>query len=322
MGRSIIWAICPARGAISSACSSTMPLRPREWQFVRFQVDPRAGARAYLARILWLQGLPDQAMRTAESSLEDARATNHAIVAGSTLSPWRHARSRCGSAIWPRRNITWKCCSTIRQGMRWGAGAPLAAVIRDCSSSSAAMSTPDYGCCAPPSPNQPRPGPPRGCLHSLFQRPRVMPGRSPTGSPAIEEAIVRSEPTEERWLIAELLRVKGELLLLRGAPGAAAAAEGHFRQALDWARRQGALSWELRAATSLARLWRDQAREQRGARAFGAGLRPVHRGLRDGRSESSKERCLRNWCAIVTGSCGRFPNECLYLSQPGYSLVT
>ena len=60
--------------------------------------------------------------------------------------------------------------------------------------------------------------------------------------------------------MAELLRVKGELLLLQGAPGAAAAAEDHFRQALDWARRQGALSWELRAATSLARLLRDRDR--------------------------------------------------------------
>jgi predicted ATPase len=38
------------------------------------------------------------------------------------------------------------------------------------------------------------------------------------------------------------------------------AAEDHFRQALDWARRQGALSWELRAATSLARLLRDRDR--------------------------------------------------------------
>jgi len=47
---------------------------------------------------------------------------------------------------------------------------------------------------------------------------------------------------------------------LQSAPGAAAAAEGHFRQALDWARRQGALSWELRAATSLARLLSDQGR--------------------------------------------------------------
>jgi predicted ATPase len=60
--------------------------------------------------------------------------------------------------------------------------------------------------------------------------------------------------------MSELLRIKGELLRVQGAPGAAAAAEDHFRQALDWARRQGALSWELRAATSLARLWRDQDR--------------------------------------------------------------
>jgi predicted ATPase len=47
---------------------------------------------------------------------------------------------------------------------------------------------------------------------------------------------------------------------LQDAPGAAAAAEDHFRQALDWARRQDALTFELRAATSLARLWRDQNR--------------------------------------------------------------
>jgi predicted ATPase len=48
-------------------------------------------------------------------------------------------------------------------------------------------------------------------------------------------------------------------LLLQGS-GAAAAAEDHYQQALGWARRQGALSWELRAAMSLARLLRDQAR--------------------------------------------------------------
>jgi predicted ATPase len=54
--------------------------------------------------------------------------------------------------------------------------------------------------------------------------------------------------------------------------GAAAAAEGYFRQALDWARRQGALSWELRAATSLARLLSDQERSA-DARAL---LQPVY----------------------------------------------
>src|SRR6202022_520273 len=78
-------------------------------------------------------------------------------------------------------------------------------------------------------------------------------GQIADGLAMIEQAIARSEHTEERWLIAGLLRVKGELILLQGAPGTAVAAEDHFRQALDWARRQGALSWELRAATSLAR---------------------------------------------------------------------
>jgi len=79
-------------------------------------------------------------------------------------------------------------------------------------------------------------------------------GQLAAGRAAVDEALARSESNEERWCVAELLRVKGELVLLENAPDAAAAAEDHFRQALGWARRQGALSWELRAATSLARM--------------------------------------------------------------------
>ena len=82
-------------------------------------------------------------------------------------------------------------------------------------------------------------------------------GRSGTRS---GEALAWAESTGERWPISEVLRLKGELLLLQGATGAAATAEDHFRQALDWAHRQDALSWKLCAATSLARLWRDQGR--------------------------------------------------------------
>jgi predicted ATPase len=77
---------------------------------------------------------------------------------------------------------------------------------------------------------------------------------------AIDDAIARAERTEELWQIAELLRVKGELLLLQNAAPQAAAAEDYFQRALDWAHRQGALSWQLRAVTSLARLRRDQGR--------------------------------------------------------------
>jgi predicted ATPase len=77
---------------------------------------------------------------------------------------------------------------------------------------------------------------------------------------AIDDAIARAERTEELWQFAELLRVKGELVLLEGAAPQAAAAEDYFQRALDWARRQGALSWELRAAASLARLQCDHGR--------------------------------------------------------------
>jgi predicted ATPase len=85
-------------------------------------------------------------------------------------------------------------------------------------------------------------------------------GRVAEGLAELNEAIERSRQTEECWLMADLLRIKGELFLLEGALGAATAAEDHFRQALDWACRQGALSLELRAATSLARLLRGQGR--------------------------------------------------------------
>jgi predicted ATPase len=85
-------------------------------------------------------------------------------------------------------------------------------------------------------------------------------GQIAQGLETIDEALARSERNEDRWCVAELLRIKGELLLLQRGSGTAAAAEDHYQQALGWARRQGALSWELRTATSLARLLRDQYR--------------------------------------------------------------
>jgi len=87
-------------------------------------------------------------------------------------------------------------------------------------------------------------------------------GEVDEGLATVDEALARSERNEERWCVAELLRIKGELLLLQTGPDAVVAAEDHFRQALDWASRQGALSWELRAATSLAHLWRSQGRSK------------------------------------------------------------
>jgi predicted ATPase/DNA-binding winged helix-turn-helix (wHTH) protein len=77
---------------------------------------------------------------------------------------------------------------------------------------------------------------------------------------AVDGALDAAEHSEERWCVPELLCVKGQLFLMSGAPRNEGAAEDQFVQALDMARRQDALSWELRAATSLARLWQRQNR--------------------------------------------------------------
>ena len=63
--------------------------------------------------------------------------------------------------------------------------------------------------------------------------------------------------TEERWAEAELHRTRGELL---GAAQNPAAAQYCFGKALAIARQQGTKFWELRAAMSMARLWRDQGK--------------------------------------------------------------
>src|SRR5262249_54143360 len=77
---------------------------------------------------------------------------------------------------------------------------------------------------------------------------------------AIDEALERCRRNQELWYVAELQRIKGEIALREDSSNAATTAESFFLQSLDSARRQGALSWELRAATSLARLRHSQGR--------------------------------------------------------------
>ncbi len=75
------------------------------------------------------------------------------------------------------------------------------------------------------------------------------------------DALDRVERTGERWFEAELHRLRGEVLLGASEPSIADV-EVEFQRALAIAREQGARFWELRAATSLARLWSDQGRHE------------------------------------------------------------
>jgi predicted ATPase/class 3 adenylate cyclase len=93
-------------------------------------------------------------------------------------------------------------------------------------------------------------------------------GRLDEGLGAIEEALSHVNETDERYYEAEAHRLKGELLLRQGLPGAAAAAEASFRKSLEVARSQQAKTWELRAATNLARLWSSQGRSPEGRKVL------------------------------------------------------
>ena len=77
----------------------------------------------------------------------------------------------------------------------------------------------------------------------------------------IGEAMTAVETTKERWCEAEVHRIAGEIALMSPERNAAKA-EAYFERALAIAREQKAKSWELRAAMSMARLWRDQGKRQ------------------------------------------------------------
>jgi predicted ATPase/DNA-binding winged helix-turn-helix (wHTH) protein len=231
----------------------------RKWQIFRFDVDHWTGARIYLARILWLQGLPDQAMQTAERSLAEARATNHAIPVGQSL-----ALAVCPIALFrgdlaaAKHHVELLRDHSTRHGLaRWNAFSRIyqaELVIRGGDINTgllllrAGFTEPAAVRFAP------------RFFASLMAKALGRVGQIADGLAGIEAVIEQSERTDELWAIAEMLRVKGELLLSQGAPDAGTSAEDYFRRALDRARRQGALSWELRAAMSLARLLRDQGR--------------------------------------------------------------
>ena len=100
-------------------------------------------------------------------------------------------------------------------------------------------------------------------LHlSLLARANAELGQFPYAWRYRDEAMTAIDTTKESWFEAEANRIAGEIALLSPDPDAAKA-EAYFERALAVAGAQQAKSWELRAAMSLARLWRHQGKPQR-----------------------------------------------------------
>ena len=85
----------------------------------------------------------------------------------------------------------------------------------------------------------------------------------------ISEALAQIESSDERWCKSEVNRLAGEIELKFAQPRSMQAAEAYFARALTAARDKQAKSWELRAAMSLARLWRDQGRQEEARKLLG-----------------------------------------------------
>jgi predicted ATPase/DNA-binding winged helix-turn-helix (wHTH) protein len=235
---------------------------------IRFGTDFRVGTRVFLAKVLWLQGFADQAVHMAEQSLGEAEASGHAISQCYVL-----ATAACLIAFWVGDHVaaaryTSKLVDLSRQNAFWAsygaryeralvirAGGPEGRSRRRASGRDGAID-PNLGFRS---------------LNGLMQLAEALgqAGRIAEGLAAVEAGI---EEFEDSCFTPEFIRLKGELTMRQGMPGAVETAETFLRQALDGARAHAALSWELRAATSLARLLRDQGRH---AEAI-ACLQPVY----------------------------------------------
>jgi len=242
----------------------------------RYQIDLRVMAHVFLARIAWLQGFPERAIRTAGTSLAEARAIEHATslcyalaiaacpisllmsdleLAGYYVERLLEVSSTRGLARWHSFGRSFEGLLVMRRGDLENGLRLLRAGLDELGQAASALLW----------------------LIKLFRAEALTrAGRVSDALAAIEDASKPCEQTEERWRLPEILRIKGELALMHDRD--AGQAEGYFRQALDWARRQDAVAWELRAAVSLARL---QAQHGRSREALML-LRPIYNRFTEG----------------------------------------
>jgi predicted ATPase/DNA-binding winged helix-turn-helix (wHTH) protein len=232
-------------------------------QILRFQFDQRVLAQVFLSRILWLQGFPEQAFRMAQMSVEFARAIVHPLSLCIALAD---AACPVGLGIGDLASVEANAAILLelsaKHGLHiwnvWARGVNGAVLIRrgDVVTGLGLLSSAINEVRGTGFVQRNR------VFFGLMAQGLLRAGQAAEGLSIIDEAFAQSGDNEEHWYVAELLRIKGELLLLEDAPGTTVSAERHFRCALDCARRQGALSWELRVATSLARLWQTQTRSE------------------------------------------------------------
>ncbi len=231
-------------------------------QIVRFRFDLRVSTHYFHARILWLQGFADQALRLVEHNVEEGMAIGHALtycsvlgqgacpitfLAGDLDAAERHCAAlldhteRHPIRLW---HLWAQCLRGILMAKRGDVAAGVS-VLRDAlDQAGQARFLPRFMLPL---------GELAACLGEV--------GEVADGIATIDDMLARGQVRDERWYFAELLRIKGELLRKESSQLSLSVAEQCFGEALDVARLQGALFWELRTALSLSHLKMQQDRK-------------------------------------------------------------
>jgi tetratricopeptide (TPR) repeat protein len=238
--------------------------------------DLRVSAHYFQARILWLQGFAEQALRVVALNIKEGQALGQALsfcsVLGQSACPIAFLAGDLDAAesygamlldhterhpvrLW---NIWARCFLGLVTARRGDIPGGLRALREGLQQAGDASFLPRFL-----------------LLQGEQARYLQIAGAADQAIGNLDQMLARCQARDENWYVPELLRLKGEVLL---AQDAAADVEDLFLRSLDEAGRQGALAWELRSATSLARLWRQRRRRS----AATSLLRPVCARLTEG----------------------------------------
>jgi predicted ATPase len=224
-----------------------------------FGYDHRVRALIVLARVLWLRGFPDQAARAASQAIDAGERRNHpvtlciSLIYTITVSLWsgdlETAGERIERLIMQAAKHSLGPYRAVGQALRGelaiasGQAATGVALLRD---ALAALYAEQHHVLA------------TGLSCALAEG-LAQVGQVEEALATIDGILARMEERGETFEVPRLLRARGEILLGQPHPDLGAAEET-LLSSLDRAHAQSALSWELRAAIPLARLWQSQSR--------------------------------------------------------------
>jgi predicted ATPase len=226
---------------------------------------------AFRSQALWLHGYPEAALADTNHALKEAREIGQAATLMYALHQASPTHTHCGNyaaatalvdelaALADEKGaLFWKIAGMVRKGELFyltGKASDAVHMITSASAASRSMGTTIY----------------MATWLSYLARAYTELGKFEDAWRGIGEAMTAVETTKEKWCEVEVHRVAGEIALKSPKPDAAKA-QAYFERALAIARQQQAKSWELRAATSMTRLWRDQGKPQQARKLLAPGL--------------------------------------------------